>query len=48
MPPPDLAGNAPITDIIHPGIKAVVPGIGIDVDAPVPDSSHSFVSQGPD
>jgi len=47
MAPPDLPGDAPVADVVHPAVIGVVPGLGVDVDPPVAHRRHRLVGQGP-
>ena len=48
VPPPDLAGDAPVADVVHPAVKGVVPGPGVDPDPSLAHRRHRLVGQGPD
>ncbi len=47
MSPPDLTGDTPVADIVHPGVKGIVPGIRVELDSFLPHRRHSLVRQGP-
>ena len=46
MPPPYLARNAPVANIVHPVKKGVFPGFGIDFCLPLLDRGYGLFSQG--
>ncbi len=48
MAPPDLAGDAPIPDVVHPAVKGIVPGFRIEGDAAILYRRHRLVGQRPD
>ena len=45
MPPPELAGNAPVADVVHPLVPGFDPILGNDLDALVIDRGNRFRRQ---